>query len=624
MEQVTGEVSWGRYSGRVDYQFYRDEAGDTVLQGPFALRSAGLEASPFGTQPYISFQGYFQAGRPDSNWRFEFGDFDAVRDFRWVDQHVEVPVRGRLHTVEAPFSAGQAQGNWIHRIERIEGSGPIDTVLRSRLSVAAGRPTGNFRLEDAHLILLGRFGEQGLAHDVWTFNYKETVDKLEHWSWVNGRLTTIGFEREAGEDSLPVYPAALSRAQTVELNQRYLRILRLQGRLDSAAYAQLGGRGRALLLTHAALRARMDTALAALSPVDSPSRSPGLRVKVAHYPLTAGEARQLDTIRVGLQAIDSTAKRLLVNTRLSLLARTDEAVAFYRAVIQQIAGPYLAAARQLLTYESEAVLEFLPRSRLRPAAAEQDSTWPAIAVVPRDTAPAEPRRFEGPSVAYPRDTSALAYLVGLCQYGQAALDSIERALDQQLDRQAFQAELESLEKDLLRETDALDSLADSLVQVLPAAYAPALLAIKALAEQRLRQYSDEPRLKTKLTLAQASITCTQQLRQLARTLATLPSRWASLQQLYTEEVWNPFTATTMEDQVKERITQAYDELIIPYLLDEIEHHLRCEQVEAQIATLDALYQRMQQLRTEKTSQLERKLRRPPDPETVLGWFELSL
>ncbi len=624
VEQVSGEASWSRYSGWSDYHFYRDEAGDTVLQGAFTLRSTGLEASPFGTEPYISFWAHFEAGRLDSHWRFQFGDFEAARDLRWVDQHFEVPVRGRLHTAEAPFAAGRAEGNWIHRIERIEEGGQIDTVLRSRLRVVAGQPEGNFRLEDAHLILLGRFEERGLAHDVWTVNYKETVDKLEHWSFVNGRLSAIWFERGARVDSLPVYPAALPHAQTVELDQRYLRILRLQGRLDSATYAQLGGRGQALLLAHAALRARVDTVLAALSPADSSSRSPRLGVKVTSYPLTTAEARQLDTIRVQLQAIDSTAKRLLVNTRLSLLARTDEEVAFYRAVTQQIAGPYLAPARQLLAYEVEAVLDFLPRSHLRPAAATQDSTWPAIEVVPSDRTPAEPRCFEGPSVAYPSDTSALAYLAGLCQYGQVALDSIEGALNQQLDRQAFQIELESLERDLVRESDNMDSLVDSLTQTLPVHMAPPLTAMKDLARERLRQYSDETQLESKLTLAQAAINCIRQLRQLARTLADLPLRREELQQLYTEEVWNPFTATTMEDRVKERITQAYEELLIPYLLVEIEQNLGCEQVKAHIATLDALYQRMQQLRIEKTSQLERKLRRPPDPETVLEWFELSL
>ena len=624
VERVEGEASWGRYSGQATYHFYRDEAGDTVLQGAFSLRSAGLEVSPFGSQPYLSFRGHFEAGRLDSSWQIQFGDFEAGTDLVWVDHHFEVSVEGRLHTAEATFEAGEAEGQWSHLVERIENAESIDTVLSSTFQVVAGRPADAFRLEDTHLILLGRFQSQGLAHDVWTFNYKETVNKLEHWSFVDGRLTALRFEHGEERDSLSVYSDTLVRTQTIPLDERYLRILALQGRFDSSAYVRLGGRGRALLLEHASLQARTDHVMAALDTTQQPPHGPRIGVTVAYFPSTEQEARQIDTIRTRLRSIDSTSQRLLANTRLKLLARTDEEVAFYRAVADSLAGPYLSPARQLLTYHEEGLLDFVPRERLWPDHDGRDTTWPVIAVAPRDTGEFQPRRFEGPAVAYPNDTSTLVYLMGLCQYGQATLDSIEHTLDQKLDRQAFQAELESLEKDLLQESDDMDRLVDSLAQVLPAPITPSLMALKRLAKERLRQYSDETQLKPKLTLVQNSIRCIRQLQQLALALAKLPSRRETLQQLYTEEVWNPFTATTMEDQVKERLTQAYEKVLIPYLLSEIEQNLRCEQVEAKIATLDALYQRMQQLRTEKTSQLERKLRRPPDPETVLEWFELSL
>ncbi len=623
-QDFRGYVQWGGYQGLASYRYVLVE-GDTVLHGPFSLQSRGLEASPFGEQPYISFGGEFSEGQLDSSWVFQFGDFEAGDRTEWEGEYIRVPVSGRRHRAEAHFEQGLAQGSWTHLIEQIEDSEQIDTVLTSELMVEKGLPTENFRIEDKGLILLGRFMAPGLAHDVWTFNYKTAVDKLEHWSFAAGRLEKIWVQRGEEADSLGIYPDELAQSQTIDLNARYIRILSLQGRFDSAAYAGMGGQGQQLLLQHAALNERLSEVLQALGDSAQANRSPRLGVKVAHYPLSQSETKQLERIRNRLRVVDATRKEMLGNTRLNLLRRADQEVGFYLAVAEQVAGPYLAPARRALAYEDESVLAFLPRTRLLPAGVAQAKAWPAIEVELADTTGGYRPRFAGPQVAVPpTDSQALAYLAGLCQYALAALDSIEQVLDQKLDRQAFQAELASLEKELLQETETLDSLIDSLEQVIPARYASALMALETLANQRLRQYSDEEKLQAKLTLAQESIACTQQLRQLARTLATLPRRWDEIQQLYTEEVWNPFTATAMEDQVKERITQAYDGVLIPFLLSEIKQGLSCDRVESHINTLDALYARMQELRKQRTSQLERKLKQAEGPEAVLQWFELPL
>jgi glutamyl-tRNA reductase len=88
-------------------------------------------------------------------------------------------------------------------------------------------------------------------------------------------------------------------------------------------------------------------------------------------------------------------------------------------------------------------------------------------------------------------------------------------------------------------------------------------------------------------------------------------------------VWNPFTATIMSDQIKGRLTEAYDGLLIPSILTRIKTGLACAQVAEVHSILDQLYAKMKTLRKQNTSKLERKLRRENDPNTALELFGIS-
>ena len=79
----------------------------------------------------------------------------------------------------------------------------------------------------------------------------------------------------------------------------------------------------------------------------------------------------------------------------------------------------------------------------------------------------------------------------------------------------------------------------------------------------------------------------------------------------------------MDERVKKRITAAYNNVALPYLLTTINEKISCENV-AQIKDLyEQLHVRMLELREEDTSKLERKLRKEDNPKVVLQSFNLK-
>ena len=69
--------------------------------------------------------------------------------------------------------------------------------------------------------------------------------------------------------------------------------------------------------------------------------------------------------------------------------------------------------------------------------------------------------------------------------------------------------------------------------------------------------------------------------------------------------------------VKKRITDAYEEVLIPYFLNQAGADSDCSEIANLVAQMNRTYDRMFALRTLMTKKLERKLKREDNPKTVM-------
>jgi glutamyl-tRNA reductase len=79
----------------------------------------------------------------------------------------------------------------------------------------------------------------------------------------------------------------------------------------------------------------------------------------------------------------------------------------------------------------------------------------------------------------------------------------------------------------------------------------------------------------------------------------------------------------MSEQVKRKVVSAYNKVLIPFIIEEVNENLSCKSTSELNILLSQLYQRMVTLREEDTDKLERKLRKEDDPETVIRLLELK-
>ncbi len=618
---VTGQLaSINGFEGFVSQSDFSTQ-GDSLIHQTFSFQSLDLPTLVDKGDRFLSIEGHLLNKAPDSSWSIILGDFSQGGPATLKDHALQIPLSGTEQQFEFSFQSGQASGSWQHQVIPLQASRVKYPLFQSQFTLVEGTPQGKIQLKDQEQVMLGRFLKGGFAHDVWEMDHLQDLDRREEWYFREGRLEKMIIQGGQFSDTLEVYPLIQDQQTTVSLDGNYFRILALQGRFDSLRYQELGGSMHALLKAQAGYLATAEDIFRDLQELGIKTVWPVFKVKVNHYPLNTEEETQMLRMAEELQKMEEISESLLRSTRLNILKHADPEVDFWLASTEEISQNWVQPLRQTQDIAKAGLLPFVDRPRLTELL---DLDEPLDFNI-RLEGQTGPNTFIGPAPDTLENTeTSLSYLTRMSQYAYSSINWLEKQLVSKLTDQVQWEEIEVLEAQMLRETDLLNQWIDSLSHTLTEPYLPALLHLKALASSSLRQYSEEEALEKKTSLAEASLNCLIQLQSLAATLAQLPARADSLEALYTEQVWNPFTATTMQDQVKPRLIKAYQSTLIPYLLTSLEAESDCAAAGRYQSQFDMLFKRMKQYRTQNTSKLERKLRQASDPLELLEWFDITL
>ncbi len=584
-----GPYRLGDYEGLSSYMYSKSES--TVLfNGPFSFHGNNVHALVSASDPYFRFEGSYENNNPIGNWRLVFGEFSATQQAEMIDYIYQVEIEGQEHTSVGEIRNGQFEGLWVQQIQSIEASQAAEILFKSEFNFTNGIAQQAFQIESDNYSLLGRFLRNGLAHDVWTLY--EDLQPIENWHFNNGRLLKVSKEIGVGRDV--VLFSSNENLKMVNLDDAYLNTIdTYYDLLDSQEQI---GTVPSLLRQNIALYDKTSETFNLLS--DTPSIVPNFIVGLPHYPIDSAERTQLDTIRSFSLKMDAIHKSILNNSALELLRLSDDEV---DASLKSLSGynqSVLTPIKTLLEYDKDGQLEYLNRDLLI------SKIWPKGEIYASDG-----KSYTVDNMEAVRDVT---------RYYYKRSDLISQALSQKLNASVRQQEVVLLEEQLMAEIKALDQLAisqDTLIDNY-------LLQIQNFKEERMAIYAQQNDVELKLDETKNAITCMRQLQSLSETIKSIPSQQDSMELLYTDDVWNIFTATVMEERVKKRILDAYNDILIPYFLDKVEHNLSCANAQLLSDQLNATTVRMRELRIEDTSKLERRLKKARTPESIMNLLDI--
>lgn len=618
--RYSGNLQVGRFEGSADFH-YKMVNKDTVLDGPFQMKGSNLDNLTANGLSYFSFEGQFDENLPEAEWTFEFGDFYASGGAELTDYHFRLKVSGTQHVATGEIDDGKPEGKWTNAVYSIDQSEKSETIFESEITFDGGIPKGAFRINDQDLTLLGRFQNEGFAHDVWALNFKNIPGTMENWHFIDGRLEKIVIERNENTDTLSVYEEEIENAKEIEFDKRYFRILKLQHILQNKSFVKFEGGMAGLIANNSDYFKRIDSLLSSLSGVEF---MPFFKVKVEHYPLSDLEVSSLDSIRQSLQKIDELAGKIRENTQLNILKHADEEVRFSMAAANSLSGQFVRPVRKVLDYRENQVLAYLPREKLLFTLLAGAPSPELTVTYENDTTEVE-RSYTGPEADnFDSEASGLAAIKQVVDYALSSMREIEEELSEKLKAEKREQELVDLEEELMTRMGDFEKRIDSIGKTVSGDFREAIGKLNPAANKELSRYSALNDMQAKPEEARKLMDCLDEMIELAETIAKVPARTEAIEEEYTDDVWNPFTSTTMTEKVKKRIVRAYKEVLIPHLINRVEKDKGCQLAAETTAMLNATHRRMLKLKEENTSRIERKLKNEENPQTIMRLLQISI
>ena len=606
----------GKYIGKADY-YYRIADNDTILDGAFKMERSNLEALLEKGDYSFSFEGEFQNNYPTGDWRFQFGEFQSDSVTQVVDYQYRLNITGTQEEAGGKLSRGRANGKWIITTNSIIDSEVDRTLFKSSIEFDDGVPQKSFFIENASGTLVGRFLRNGLAHDEWTFYSDSDLGISESWYFTDGRLEKIELQNDGESKTINLYNTSIANSSIINLDERYLKVLRIrQESTDTTNLSESLVNG--LLNENAGHYKKIDDIL---SELGESAFLAEFKVKVPLYPLDSVETTQLNAAYGLYLKSRSVSQSLLENTQLKILKMADGEAHYLYEVVNALSNTYLMPLEKVMNFRKDEIFEFASRLDII------NHVWPngkPSTVLNIPGTDGEISTYTGPNAEqFDFSGNDIASLLQMSQYSTAILDSIQQVLNTKLANDQRQQQFITLEEKMIAQVNQLNKDLDSLKGGLPKNYQDALENIGATSNANLTKYSKMDETDAKMELGRRLVRCFGRMDKLAKAVAMQPTKMKEIKAAYLDAVWNPFMATIMNEEVKKRIVSAYEKVLVPYIIKEVQSNLNCENVGELSDLLNSSYERMLEMREEETSKLERKLKKERDPKMVLQLFNLE-
>ncbi len=605
-----GELELQKYKGEASYSYLLKDA-DTILNGPFTFNRSNLKALLEKEDVSFSIQGQFTNNYPEGNWSFRFNEFqssdnNAVEDYRYV-----VNVDGNQRVASGSLLQGRPDGTWTIKVQQIKDSEVRQVDFNSVITFEKGVPQQSFRIEDQQEELVGRFLRNGLAHDKWTLFSDRELDEIESWYFDEGVLQTIEVNSRNGSRSILVFKGLNTRTEVISLGEKYMKILEFLLSDSDARKVREGGITY-LLTTNEGHYQNIDDILSALG---SSSFSPEFKVVVPFYPLASNEKEAIDATVAYYQKSRSISDFLLNDSQLNIRKLSDQDVRSLEDEVAEISESILQPLQQVNEYHKDEILTHIEKDKIL------TNLW--------ENGIAQLQNFEKYKISLkgkinPED-NVFNVLKIVSEQTFYRLEAIQATLQSKIDKQVKQQEAIALEKEMVTRHNYLEEIGErGRADSIPALFFEAIDQLKKTAEDKLKAYSEIENLEKKLEFGRTLVHCFEDYGKVGERVLKLPEQQKEIHEKYMDAVWNPFIATLMDEMVKKRIVSAYDDVLIPYFLEEINDGLACEEAKSWMNMVDLTYKQLLILRDEDTRKMERKLKKEKNPIVVLQRFKVPV
>ena len=610
----------GQGSATFDYYLKKQ---DTIFDGVFQYDQLSKENTK-RIQSIISYKGEFSKNKLQGEWTYSMKNIESIGEQRAEGFDLISSTSGNEFLLSADFDKDHPKGNWQIIKRDFLTSKPADTLYRSKLKFTKKHVKERFTVDHKNVKIAGSFNNKGLLNGEWKIIHRDQEQNIieirdyedgaikKHYFKVNGQKVFVDYlgldmSKEKSEetwedvayDELYVAVLELANISTYQIDES-------DDRLDQLASFSTDMIRDAFMEYHQYKDVDIWESVAKNKVVHFNKNSVSLR----RYPFSAQEAEAIDAleddflfIKEKLREFEDEEMMEIGEYQYKTLRKTDE--------IYQLINIKLAQLEKNVSITQSDALEYLKREELDHKIFEEINFPEMINAEFKDE---QLKIKTGLPLSFDADNFKLSDLVDFMHKLQQRVASLDAEAQKKLDELLKQTKLNEIEDELIEKRDkALAVYAqDTKKDAFNAYHQSAAENAGEFVRDKFRQYASLS-LDEKKSRIDEFIACFDAVIDLYHLQSEIPSRLDRIEELYTRTVWNPYTYSDMDETVKKRIFVAYDEILIPFLLEHINKEINCKDIPRNINNFKRLYDRMVELREQDTKDIERQVKKENDP-----------
>lgn len=615
--------------GSANYSYFIDKS-KRIYQGPFYFNSSKTDSSESNLVNGMEISGFYKDGLKNDSWTVSKmqlqndGDGIAVREPKYA---IINTTSGMDIRVQAMFDNGEANGKWSAGNFEIDKGVVVDTLFFAEANFVKNQFVGSLISKNEEYEVSGQLTENGFFTGVWTFKFKgnKIIEKrqFEDGVLIKHFVVSDGKELNLNHFGLDLsFDSENEDWDTLLLNEDYLSILKYVKAAeinDNKSLSEIVEKSNDFLLKSITSFNGFDYSI--WNNTEGSDNLIFPKIKVRKFPYEDDEKSKIEIANEKLSSCESIIEDYLRDPQVSISKYSIENVSLYYSVYE-IYQDELAKLRRLWNVLSSESAQYLNKTEFIPIVFS-GTLFPAIVNYTFND------EVKSKEINFPQGLSnqelTIERLVKHIFEIDSCLQNKNSIISPILKDSKKRAEIADNEEALVLNKDSIVKLFGNFYNSSSSNTYHAMYADNVIkyVEDEFKKYAQKP-VEERIVEIESKLAYFQGFIDFYDFLDAFPKKINDIKLLYTRTVWNPFTFTDMDEFVKERVYNAYDKIIIPYLLKELEGYESCSKIDKRMRDFSIVFNRMNVLRNEDTQVLESRLKRMMNAEDVLRAFELNV
>lgn len=624
--------------GNAEYQYIINKK-DTIKNGLFNFSSFSFDTITTNAKRAINLSGNYSNGVKNGKWTYSYKSLKEDKNFIINNYEIIYLSSGKEIKVSANFTNGKASGNWIVTEYSIKNSIISDTLLFLESNYTNGIPTGSLIGFKGKTKFSGNLNQEGLAHGEWIFHHNSnTFDVIKDYRFFeNGLLKNhyliigedtlsyiyVGLDNNIDEgETWEVTPFKLQYFKTLSSANIGIDSTKCQPK-NTLSYIDTS------LIYNNKSNIFLENSIGLVKNHnnvkfwDSTEGSESVflpSVKLRVYDLDKQEEKNLNVAGSESQKAQLLIKNFFENANVAIDRHSDKKLGFLYSVMEEYREKISVAtnlSQQFLSPE----FKYINRSDFFDFNKKNLLFTGLVTFEYKNAQYKEPYSF--PEFNEEEDYSLILrkYVTDIV----ADLNIIAKETETILNRSKKQSNLTEKEKILLQKKDSIIDLYSGNIeeQVVNNYHLAVSEDVIGYVNTMFADYA-KMEFEEKMEFIDEYINCFSAFELLFEKQSEIPVKITRIDENYTRTIWNPYTFTDMQERVKERIYKAFENILLPYVIDEMKSNLNCSNIELKLIIFEKLYRKMIMLRDIDTKNIEKEIRRVKDPLSILKIIDLQL